>query len=192
MKTITTIILLAFAVAKVTHADPAEWIGKTIPKIDLRTEVSYTNAIIKEVTADGIVIDQAGEEIWISRYALREEAAKAMGFADAGIERIEQGLFRVLKVRQDGSMVVKRHYREANSSNTGSFAKLMTQVFETTPEPAHDGDVTYLLIGKTSFAIADREIFQASFVTTQEVKDVPTVDGNTTALRVVHLLKSSK
>ena len=192
MKLITSIILAAVAIAEVAHAEPTEWLGKTIPKIDLRTEVSYTNAKIKEVNADGIVIDQAGEEIWISRYALREEAAKAMGFADAGIERIEDGLFRVLKVRKDGSMVVKRHYPEANDSNTGSFAKLMRQVSESTPEPAHDGDVTYLLIGKTSFAIADREIFQASFVTTQEVKDVPTADGSTRALRVVHLLKSGK
>lgn len=186
------IIIFLSAIALTASADPSSWIGKTIPKISLRTEITYENATIKEVTPEGIVIDLAGEEIWISRYALREEAAKAMGFDDAGIEQINQGLFRVLKVREDGSMVVKRHYPDANSSNTGSFATLMREISESRPEPARDGDVTYLMMGKTSFTIADREIFQASFVITDDVEDVEKIDGTTSSLRVVHLLKSSK
>jgi hypothetical protein len=188
MKTLT-LILLALSITFLAAAEPSEWIGKTIPRIDLRTGVTYENATIREVTKHGLTIEHEGKQILISRYALREEAAKAMGFGDAGMTRIMQGTFRVVKVMKNGNMIVRQHHLASDQS--GSFARLMSEISESSPEPARDG-TQYFMRGATDFPVADREIFFADYVTTEETEDLPTVEGDSVRMRVVHLLKSRR
>jgi hypothetical protein len=187
MKTVTS-LLLFIALPVLLFAEPGEWIGKTIPRIDLRTGASYDNAIIREITAHGIIIEHEGEKISISRYALRGDAAHAMGFGVAGHVEIKRGEFRVVKVMKTGNMIVRQHHPEAAA---GSMNKFISEITNSTPKPAHDG-TQYFMRGAADFPIADRELFHAHYVTTEETEDLDTVDGGSVRMRVIHLLKSHR
>ena len=187
MKTCASLLLfVVFPVLLL--AEPGEWIGKTIPRIDLRTGVSYENATIREITKHGIVIDHEGEKISISRYALRGEAAHAMGFGVAGHTEIRRGEFRVVKVMKNGDMIVRQHHPAAAP---GSMDQLISEITNSAPKPARDG-TQYFMRGAADFPIADRELFHAHYVTTEETEDLDTVDGGSVRMRVMHLLKSHR
>ena len=129
MKTCASLLLfVVFPVLLL--AEPGEWIGKTIPRIDLRTGVSYENATIREITKHGIVIDHEGEKISISRYALRGEAAHAMGFGVAGHTEIRRSEFRVVKVMKNGDMIVRQHHPAAAP---GIMDQLISEITNSAP-----------------------------------------------------------
>jgi hypothetical protein len=171
-------------------ADPSPNIGRILPRLELLTGETYTRVEITAADADGITINDEGTEVVISRYALSPEARVALGFPEEADKNPIPSHFRIVQVGEEG-YIVRFHTPPASS---GSAQSLTNQIFGRSSDDSgrpSDGDKLYLLNGKTADDLADGDIIDGYYVSTDSTKSFTTVTGAKATVRVLLLITSN-